>query len=64
VQLRIWYFEDLHGQAIPEDIQVFAQELGFDSAAEFDRALLNEWMYSTSLASGRDSNKNGEDEPS
>ena len=63
VELRIWYFEDRHGQSIPEDIEVFAQELGFDGAAEFDRALLNEWMYSSST-SGWNSNKSGEDEPS
>jgi hypothetical protein len=60
VQLRIWYFEDRHGQAIPEDIEAFARSLGFDRGAQFDRALLNEWMYSN-VASRRRSD--GEDDP-
>ncbi|MEE8092720.1 MAG: TfuA-like protein [Gammaproteobacteria bacterium] len=42
---RLWYFEHRLGQAMPEDIAAFARELGFSSVADFDRALLREYLY-------------------
>lgn len=45
-QLRAWYFEHRLGRAIPEDMQSFAESLGFSTPAELDRALLHEFVYS------------------
>lgn len=44
--LRSWYFESRLGRAMPEDMDAFAQELGFANRTEFDRALLKEYLYS------------------
>ncbi len=46
MQLRMWFFEHRLGLPMPDDPEEFAHRLGLSSAAEFDRALWREWMYS------------------
>jgi hypothetical protein len=46
MQLRMWFFEHRLGRPMPDDPEDFAHGLGLASAAEFDRALWREWMYS------------------
>ena len=46
MQLRIWFFEHRLGLPMPDDPEEFAHQLGLSSAAEFDRALWREWLYS------------------
>jgi hypothetical protein len=43
---RAWYFEQLLGQPLPDDVDAAARELGFVDRADFDRALRREWLYS------------------
>ena len=45
-QLRMWFFEHRLGRPMPDDPEDFAHRLGLSSAAEFDRALWREWIYS------------------
>jgi hypothetical protein len=46
-QLRMWFFEDRLGRPMPDDVEAAARALGLASAAELDRALWREWMYSS-----------------
>jgi hypothetical protein len=46
MQLRMWFFEHRLGLPMPDDTEDFARGLGLSSAAEFDRALWREWIYS------------------
>jgi hypothetical protein len=46
MQLRMWFFEHRLGRPMPDDFEDFADGLGLSSAAEFDRALWREWLYS------------------
>jgi hypothetical protein len=46
MRLRMWFFEHRLGLPMPDDPENFAHGLGLASAAEFDRALWREWMYS------------------
>ena len=44
-QLLAWYFETRLGQPMPDDIDAFAQGLGFASKSDFYRVLLREYLY-------------------
>lgn len=44
-QLLAWYFEGRLARPIPDDIDVAARELGFQSGVHLSRALLREWLY-------------------
>ena len=43
--LRLWYFEERLGRALPEDIETYSHELGFTNLANFDSALRRERIY-------------------
>jgi hypothetical protein len=43
--LRLWYFEERLGRALPEDIETYSHELGFTNLADFDSALQRERIY-------------------
>ena len=43
--LRAWYFENRLGRPLPDDLDQFAQRLGFANRKDFDRALLREYLY-------------------
>jgi len=45
-ELRVWHFSQRLGQPMPDDMDVFARELGFEKLADFDSALFREWIYS------------------
>ena len=46
VQRRLWFFERRLGQALPDDIEGFARELGYANLDDFDSAVNREWLYS------------------
>lgn len=46
VQLRAWYFEQRLARPLPDDVERSAQNLGFASTTDFDRAVLREYLYS------------------
>lgn len=48
LQLQDWYFEKRLGRAIPTDLDSYIEHLGFGHADAFNRALLHEYVYSTS----------------
>jgi hypothetical protein len=43
--LRQWFFEKRLGERIPDDLDAFARDLGFDGTKAFDGALRREWLY-------------------
>jgi hypothetical protein len=43
--LRAWFFENRLGLPLPDDLDRFAQRLGFANRTDFDRALLREYVY-------------------
>ncbi|HXV24206.1 MAG TPA: TfuA-like protein [Alphaproteobacteria bacterium] len=45
VALRLWFFEQRLGRALPEDIETYSHGLGFASLADFDSALRRERIY-------------------
>lgn len=53
-ELRAWFFSDRLGQAMPEDIVIAAQELGFSSLAELDDALRKELVFLRALQAERE----------
>lgn len=62
-ELRAWYFESRLGRAIPDDIQSYAETLGYSTPAELDRALLQEFVYSRMAGSGDVSLEQTGDDP-
>jgi hypothetical protein len=50
--LRIWYFEQRLGRALPDDLDAAVRDLGFADRADFDRALRREWLYSRERNAG------------
>ncbi len=44
-QLLAWFFERRLGEAIPDDVDGFAQRLGFTGKSDFYRELLREYLY-------------------
>jgi hypothetical protein len=59
LRLRLWFFEECLGEAIPEDMEAFARALGLSSANEFDRVLLHEWLYCKGEGVGRPAGSDG-----
>src|SRR5262249_31755971 len=43
--LRLWFFEQRLGRAMPDDLDSYSHELGFATLADFDSALRREWIY-------------------
>ncbi|MCC2662661.1 MAG: TfuA domain protein core [Geminicoccaceae bacterium] len=50
--LRRWFFEDCLGQPVPDDVAAFARASGFADAADFDGALVREYLYCEAAAGG------------
>ena len=44
-ELRVWHFSQRLRQPMPDDMKLFARELGFEKLADFDSALFREWIY-------------------
>ena len=44
-QLLRWYFEEVLGQTVPDDLNSYWRNLGFASQDAFRRALLKEYLY-------------------
>jgi hypothetical protein len=49
LKVRAWYFEQCLRCAMPDDIHAFAKALGYSTAAELDRALHDEFVYTYSI---------------
>jgi hypothetical protein len=45
LQLQDWYFGRCLGKAIPEDLGIYVEALGFGDVGAFNRALLHEYVY-------------------
>jgi hypothetical protein len=43
--LRIWFFEQRLGRAVPDDMADFSARVGFADASAFDRALNRERLF-------------------
>lgn len=48
--LRRWFFEDRQGQSMPDDVGAFARASGFADLADFDGALVREYLYCSARA--------------
>jgi hypothetical protein len=59
LRLRLWFFEECLGEAIPEDMEAFARAIGLSGANEFDRVLLHEWLYCKREGVGRPAGSDG-----
>ena len=46
LQLQDWYFEQRLGRAMPNDLNAYLEQLGFAHQDTFNRALLQEYVYS------------------
>jgi len=45
IERRLWYFQHRLGRLPPDDMEAWAHDSGFDSAAEFDTVLRKEWLF-------------------
>jgi hypothetical protein len=45
MERRLWYFQHRIGTGLPDDLEGWARESGFDSLAEFDTVLAKEWLF-------------------
>lgn len=43
--LRVWYFEKRRGEPVPEDLDRYAQSVGFKDRHDFDQALYRDYLY-------------------
>ena len=51
-ELRLWFFEQRLGKALPDNLSDFLSEFGFTSLADFDSALRREWLYQRRVEAG------------
>ena len=45
MQARLWYFENVLGRPVPDDITRYASDVGFADLGALDRALLRELAF-------------------